>query len=172
MQAGVDDQAGLPQFCYNGVMELSTPEAYFRLTLLGYQFPDAEGEPYDANWLLVRVDAAGPRGAWSVTDPCLLTHEAAALAAWLESAPTGQAPPVISFLEPALIFRLVRSANGEDLLRIHFGSLVHPAWASEPGRPRQNPDRWLDFPLDKSNLAAAASSLRSQLREYPIRREL
>lgn len=120
----------------------------------------------------MRVDAAGPQGAWSVADPCLLTHEAAALAAWLEKAPAGQAAPAISFLEPALIFRLVRSAGGEDLLRIHFGSLVHPAWSSEPGRPRQNPDRWLDFPLDKLNLAAAAGSLRSQLGKFPIRREL
>jgi len=152
-------------------MELCAPGAYFRLTLLGYQHPDAEGEPYDANWLRVRVDAAGPQGAWSVTDPCLLTREAAALADWLEMLSSGQASPAISFLEPALLFRLIRREGGEQFLRVHFGSLVRPAWLSEPGQPRQNPDRWLDFPLTSLDLSAAAGSLRRQLKKYPARKE-
>ncbi len=152
-------------------MELSAPGAYFRLTLLGYQYPDAEGEPYDANWLQVRVDAAGPQGAWSVTDPCLLTREVAALADWLEQLPAGRSTPAISFLEPALLFRLGAHQNDQRFLRIHFGSLVHPAWSSSAAPARQNSDRWLDFPLDRLNLPAAAGSLRSQLRKYPARAE-
>ena len=152
-------------------MELSAPGAYFRLTLLGYQYPDAEGEPYDANWLLVRVDVAGLQGAWSVTDPCLLTREAAALADWLEKVPAGHSAPAISFLEPALLFRLGEHQNGQRFLRIHFGSLVYPVWSSKPGLARQSSDRWLDFPLDRLDMAAAAGSLRSQLRKYPARPE-
>jgi len=152
-------------------MELSVPGSYFRLILLGYQYPDAEGEPYDANWLLVRVDAVGPQGAWSVTDPCLLTREVASLAEWLELLPSGQADPAVSFLEPALLFRLVQREGGERFLGIHFGSLVHPAWSNEPGLPLENPDLWLDFPLDELDLAAAAASLRDQLKKYPVRKE-
>jgi hypothetical protein len=152
-------------------MELAVPGSFFRLTLLGYQYPDAEGEPYDANWLLVRVDAAGPQGAWSVADPCLLTREVAGLAGWLEGLQAGQADPAISFLEPALLFRLVEREGGERFLRVHFGSLVHPAWSSEPGQPLQNPDLWLDFPLAELDLAAAAGALRDQLKKYPPRYE-
>jgi hypothetical protein len=160
-------------------VELSIAGSFFRLTLLGYQYPDAEGEPYDANWLLVRVDAVGPQGAWSVADPCLLTNEVNQLADWLEAtARPGTAAPAISFLEPALLFRLVEREGKEQFLRIHFGSLVRPDYVQEildlpatagHGNPR---DRWLDFPLAEIDLPAEARNLRQQLKKYPPRKEL
>ena len=154
-------------------MELSIPGSYFRLSLLGYQYPDAEGEPYDANWLLVRMDAAGPQGAWSVTDPCLLTSEVTRLADWLEQLGSGSATaPAISFLEPALLFRRVEREGHERFLRVHFGSLVHPTWSSTaPQPPKESPDLWLEFPLAEIDLAAAAVSLREELKHYPRRYE-
>jgi hypothetical protein len=153
-------------------MEIHVPGSFFHLELLGYKYPDAEGEPYDANWLLVRVDAAGPQGAWSVTDPCLLTYEATRLADWLESLAKGtRAAPALSFLEPSLLFRQVEREGGEKFLRIHFGSLVHPGWASEAPAAGVNPDLWLDFPLAEIDLTAAAKSLKAELKRYPRRWE-
>jgi hypothetical protein len=153
-------------------MEIRVPGSYFHLKLLGYKYPDAEGEPYDANWLQVRVDAVGPQGAWSVTDPCLLTYEATRLADWLMAVGTGAtAAPAISFLEPGLLFRQVEREGGEKFLRIHFGSLVHPGWASEPPAAGVNPDLWLDFPLLEIDPAAAGTSLKKQLERYPRRYE-
>jgi hypothetical protein len=153
-------------------MEFSVPGSFFHLELLGYKYPDAEGEPYDANWLLVRVDAAGPQGAWSITDPCLLTYEASRLADWLEAVGKGaKAAPALSFLEPGLLFRQVEREGGERFLRVHFGSLVHPDWASDAPAAGVNPDLWLDFPLEEIDPLAAAGSLKVQLGRYPRRYE-
>jgi len=153
-------------------MEIRAPGSFFHLELLGYQYLDAEGEPYDANWLQVRVDAVGPQGAWSVTDPCLLTSEAARLAEWLEAVGSGAAAaPAISFLEPGLLFRQVEREGGERFLRVHFGSLIHPGWASAAPVPGANPDLWLDFPLAEIDLRTAVRTLKEQLKKYPRRYE-
>lgn len=152
-------------------MEFVTPDAFFSLTVLGYQFPDAEGEPYDANWLRIRVDAAGKHSAWSVVDPCLLTDEVAALADWLAGVRAGSTvPPVISFLQPGLLLRIVNAPGGEPKLRVHFGALFHDPTAGTPAAST-NPDRWLDFPLQQIDLSTAERSLRETLRRFPERRE-
>ncbi len=165
--------------CYNFFMKLTSPNASFYLGILGYQYPDAAGEPYDANWLSIHVEASGPQGAWTGTDPCLLTYEAARLADWLDAVANGEdASPAISFLEPVLLFRLIDgerigSADRGKILRIHFGNLINPSWRQlnikrEPG---SNPDLWLDFPLSETNLAAAASELHQQVKRFPDRAE-
>jgi hypothetical protein len=154
-------------------MKLTSPDASFYLTILGYQYPDAAGEPYDANWLSIHVEASGPGGAWTGTDPCLLTYETARLADWLEAVARGADPsPAISFLEPVLLFRLVNTDQGKTL-RVHFGNLINPSWRQLEGLgdPGANPDLWLDFPLAETDLAAAAQSLRQQLKRYPDRAE-
>ncbi len=159
--------------CYNFRMKLTSPNASFYLGILGYQYPDAAGEPYDANWLSIHVEASGPEGAWTGTDPCLLTYEAVRLAVWLEAVANGEdASPAISFLEPVLLFRLLDSDHGK-ILRIHFGNLINPSWRQldRKREPGSNPDLWLDFPLSATNLAAAASELRQQLKRYPDRAE-
>jgi hypothetical protein len=154
-------------------MLLSARDATFRLTILGYQHPDAAGEPYDANWLSIHVEAAGLDRAWTGTDPCLLTYEAARLAGWLEQVAAGQdAPPAISFLEPVLLFRVAADSSGRRVLRVHFGNLINPSWrALEQGGAPASPDLSLDFPLDEVDLAAAARELRQELRRYPNRAE-
>src|SRR5512139_2745222 len=106
-----------------------TDEAFFRLTLLGYQNADPQGDTLDDNWLRVRVDAAGPHGAWSVVDPCLLTSEVNHLIDWLaeDDAQRGAQRPAISFLEPMLLFRRVE-VDGQPEIAVHFGGLVYPNW--------------------------------------------
>lgn len=155
-------------------MKLSAKDASFSLTILGYQYPDAAGEPYDANWLSIHVEAAGPDGAWTGTDACLLTYETARLADWLAALANGQeVPPAISFLEPVLLFRLIDGKQGK-ILRVHFGNLVNPSWRHlEAGAKRvgASPDLWLDFPLAETDISGAASDLRQQRKRYPDRAE-
>lgn len=151
-------------------MRLKSAGTSFYLTILGYQHPDAAGEPYDANWLSIHVEAASPQGAWTGTDPCLLTYEAVRLADWLEAVGNGQpAARAISFLEPVLLFRLVKTARGETL-RVHFGNLINPSWrALESRKAAASPDLYLDFPLDGTDVAAAGRELRQEVRRYPSR---
>lgn len=154
-------------------MKLTSPDASFYLTILGYQYPDAAGEPYDANWLSIHVEASGPDGAWTGTDPCLLTYETARLADWLEDVATGaDVPPAISFLEPVLLFRLVNTSEGKTL-RVHFGNLINPSWRQLNGvhNAGASPDLWLDFPLAEADLIGAALSIRQQLKNFPDRAE-
>jgi hypothetical protein len=155
-------------------MLLAAPPSTFQLSILGYQHPDAAGEPYDANWLSIHVEAAGADGAWTGTDPCLLTYEAVRLADWLDAVGAGrEAPPAISFLEPVLLFRVVK-VSGEKVLRVHFGNLINPSWRifeEQPARPA-SPDISLDFPLRVTDLRAAAADLRAVLRRYPDRAEV
>jgi hypothetical protein len=154
-------------------MKLNSRSASFHLTILGYQYPDAAGEPYDANWLSIQVEAAGLDGAWTGTDPCLLTYEAVRLADWLGALAAGQeTAPAISFLEPVLLFRLVETEQGKAL-RVHFGNLINPSWRQldQPVGPGSNPDLWLDFSLAEADLAAASRELRQELRRYPDRAE-
>ncbi len=150
-------------------MRLKAEGAFFQLSLLGYQYPDAEGEPYDANWLRVRVDAAGPQGAWSAVDPCLLAEEAERLAEWLEELAEGRAIPALSFMEPALLFRRVTTEHGPGLT-VHFGPLVYPPWAEQ--NPTTRPDLSLTFPVNAVDLKGAARELKAQLKKSPPRREM
>lgn len=156
-------------------MRLTSTRTSFHIRVLGYQHPDAAGEPYDANWLSIQVEAAGPDGAWTGTDSCLLTYEAVRLAGWLEAVGEGRdAPRAISFLEPVLLFRLVEPA-GVKTLRVHFGNLINPSWRAldpDPARAAASPDLWLDFPLGETDLRAAAAELRQELRRYPNRAEV
>lgn len=156
-------------------MRLTARNASFYLTILGYQHPDAAGEPYDANWLSIHIEAAGPDGAWTGTDPCLLTYEAVRLASWLDEVAAGrETPRAMSFLEPVLLFRLINTERGR-VLRIHFGNLINPSWRilKPAARGRVvSPDIWLDFPLAEIDLAGAARDLRQELRRYPNRAEV
>lgn len=157
---------------YNLPVDIRVLGSYFRLQVLGYKYPDAEGEPYDANWLLIRVDAAGAQGAWSVIDSCLLAHEVDYLADWLDAIRSGkQYSPALTFLEPALLFRCLDRGENGKVLRIHFGNLVHPDWATNVMVSGKNPDIWLDFPIADIDVGELVRSLRDQLSKFPERYE-
>jgi len=154
-------------------MQLNSHDSTFQLTVLGYEHPDAAGEPYDANWLTIQVHASGPDGVWTGTDPCLLTYEAVRLADWLEAVGAEkESARAISFLEPVLLFRLVSDERGH-VLRVHFGNLINPSWRNlDEQAAKSSPDLWLDFPLDETDVAAAGRELRQEIRRYPNRAEV
>jgi hypothetical protein len=138
-----------------------------QLEVIGYQFPKLETEPYDSNWLNIRIEATHPGGKWKATDPSLLTYEAAELADWLDGVANGSivAPSELSFLEPNLRFELIEKPS--PTVRVYFELESRPKWAPADGASMD--DLWLDFPVDSDQLRAAASNLRAQLRPFPQR---
>ena len=137
------------------------------MTVVGYEFPQSGRQPYDADWLKIRVDVKHPRGDWSKTDACLLTWELAELANWLNTM-ASPAPnhPQIEFMEPELRFEW--SGGGENLLRIHLNYSLRPPWSPYHG-PNQEEDLVLAFPLNPETLRAAARSLVEETKKFPVR---
>src|SRR4051812_10281214 len=66
---------------------------YFRLSILGYQFPDDRIDFFDANWLVARVDGAQQGRTWQIEDACVLTYEIPAVADWLRGLLDGAKAP-------------------------------------------------------------------------------
>lgn len=149
-------------------MRLTGPDGALELVLVGYQFPQIATAEYDSNWLNVRVRVHHARGDWTAQDPSLLTYEAAQLADWLEAVADGkEADAECSFLEPNLRFELRLAPSGQRVLRAFFELESRPKWATHDGVPED--DIFVDLPVDRSQLTAAAAALREQLQVYPQR---
>ncbi|NIR48477.1 hypothetical protein GWO43_08660, partial [candidate division KSB1 bacterium] len=116
----------------------SSDGSSFKLTIVGYEFPELAEAEYDSNWLQVQVDVELPNGrSWSVTHPCLLTYEVAELADWLDSIQTRTYNKTEQdFIEPNLSFQIVNEA-----LRVSFELEMRPAWALEDAAGKE--DLWL-----------------------------
>ncbi|MBD0842012.1 hypothetical protein [Streptomyces sp. TRM68416] len=105
-----------------------------------YQFATVRGDSYDDNWLVVEGRVTTPGGSWSFADPCLLTHEARRVSAWLRAVAAGtvavteaDADGVLSpdtwFVEPVVAFSLAdRSAGGAAVIRVHLSLEAAPPW--------------------------------------------
>ena len=146
---------------------LAARDCALQLELIGYQFPALETEPYDSNWLNIRIQATHPGGKWTATDPSLQTSEVARLADWLDGIAKGEisAPSDLSFTEPNLRFELI--AQPTPTVRVYFELESRPTWASADIAGMD--DLWIDFPVDSRQLSDAAANLRDQLRRFPRR---
>ena len=149
---------------------LETPDGRQRLSLaiVGYESPDVEDDRYDANWLVVRVEARDGETTWSAEDPALLTWEVEALARWLEQVARGRfEQPWCGFVEPNLELRADPLPGGRARLRVYFELELRPPdrRSSVVGRR----DIFLEFALTPDQLRAAACQLRAELACYPLR---
>ncbi len=126
------------------------------LSVVGYQFPELEGVPWDSNWLVIAGRAELDGRQWKFRDSCLLTGEASDLADWLEARSKDTSEDSeIDFLEPYLYFRWSQGA-----LLVRLGP-----WTSG------DKVEYLRFSPSSDELMSAASSLREDLRKYPYRPE-
>jgi hypothetical protein len=150
-------------------MEFGSPEETFvRLAIVGYQFPAMATEPYDSNWLNVKLRASGPLGSWSAVDPALLTYEAKELETWLRNLAKGEpSPRGWSALEPNLWMEWEPLGTSKTL-RIGFGAEFLPPYFNKA--EDSTPDEaYLDFVVDSSALEAAADALQVELARFPQR---
>ena len=149
---------------------LETPDGRQRLELaiLGYELPDVEGDQYDSNWLLLRVDARDGETAWAADDPALLTWEVERVAKWLTRLAGARVEhPWCGFVEPSLEFRADALADGQVALRVYFELELRPPGRSSSVVGRR--DCYLEFALTADQLRAAARELRADLSRFPVR---
>ena len=149
-------------------MHLSSPDTHsFALTILGYQFPHLQSEPFDSNWLTVGIEARAPEGYWQASDACLLTYEARELVSWLrEAASHVPAENPLDFTEPTLRFEVETSPT--TTLCVHLAYGFEPPWL-RTSADIYNHSFTLRFPASPSVLLSAAEALAAQLYPFPQR---
>ncbi len=151
------------------VLERADGQQRLELAVLGYESPDVEGEQYDSNWLLVRVDARDGETTWSAEDPALLTWELERLASWLGRLARGRFEhPWCGFVEPNLEFRGDPLPDGSGArLRVYFELELRP-----PGRRSGvvgRRDVYLEFALSAEQLRVAARQVYNLVARFPVR---
>jgi hypothetical protein len=134
------------------------------LSIVGYQFPHEERDPWDSNWLLVSVRVLAPEGSWEVVDPCLTTWEANRLVAWLVHAAVSDPLP---FSEPnvTVVARAAPSATVVDITAC-FALERRPPWARTIAGAYE---LCVDLEVDRADLARAAASLLEDVTRFPLR---
>ena len=141
---------------------------YFRLDIIGYQFPELAHKEYDSNWLRIHMTVNTTQDMWEVTDPFLLTYEVEALADWLDDVAAHENKEnEIGFLEPNLWLQVADPTTETLCLRVHFGAECRPPSAHTS--TSNTKDIYAEFLLSDVDLLEAAESLRSQLKVYPQR---
>ena len=139
------------------------------LSIVGYQFPHEERDPWDSNWLLVSVRVLAPEGSWEVVDPCLTTWEAKRLVAWLVHAAAHDPSTVpLTFTEPnvTVIARSQATAPLRVFVRACFALELRPPWVHAAAGPNE---LCVDLDVERSELARAAASLLADVVDYPQR---
>ena len=139
-----------------------------QLRIKGYEFPNAIGDYYDANWLSIEIAVTHRDRYWTATDPCLLTYEVEQLAIWFTRIATKvEAASVQKFLEPNLKLCIIDTISNTKNLRVFFELEFRPHWL--PFKHGIEEDLWLDFPLTELDLQEAANALRQEISLYPPR---
>ena len=138
------------------------------LTLVGYQFPDELVDPWESNTLLVEVRILAPQGSWDVVDPCLTTWETAHIIRWLAAfanrvdlvANRGLA---VNAPNVTLAGQAIHGEPDRVAIRACFALELRPPWLGRTG------DLCVNLDVDRSQLAAAARQLQSDLARFPQR---
>lgn len=137
-------------------------DAWFLLTISGYQFPNVSDDEWDSNWLVIEGHVNLRGREWRFRDPCMTTFEARSLADWLEALSQGaQALPYCALTEPNLEFDRV----SEKAIRVCFGLESAPPWAK---RGENWTKHSFAVPIGPA-LADTAAQLRRQLAGFPER---
>jgi len=136
----------------------------FEFAVVGYQFPDAEVDGWDSEWLRVAGVVSCDRGKWKFSDPCLTTFELKALADWLRSTPAEGSGKTIGFTEPNLSFA---RADLDEGLVISFAQECAPPSATE--QEKYGDGFSLTFPIELNDCTALAMGIENILEQFPVR---
>lgn len=150
----------------------STVEA----SIVGYEFPDIEGQKWDSNYLYICIRVTAPTGSGSSEDPCWTTWEVERLIAWFESLAADEPASPIGFLESNLEFELVRQVQDRLTLRVFFILERERLWVPndkvpslEPQTPAEPVSGVVDLEVTREALRQAATTLRGELSHFPVR---
>ena len=138
------------------------------MEIIDYQYPDQVPRmprDWDANWLIVAIDAKGPAGSWTAKGPHVLTWELEKLVKWLDAASSETSrSDRFRFTEPYLAFELRRQSEGFLELRALFTSWFRPPWNDGTTGPEV-----LSLKIAPSRFHEAARDLGAQLQRFPPR---
>jgi hypothetical protein len=139
------------------------------------------GVPYTGNsWCLdVDVVVQHLRGEWRFRGDFCRIDSLEKLANWFDAVATGQKPEMClvgGFMYPVFVFHVRGghfnpneytegfSPTSDQVFRVTLGGWPRPDWSLWTGS-RDN-SAFMDFPIEESNLRAAAAELREQLRTH------
>jgi hypothetical protein len=145
---------------------------------LRYQFAETHGERFDDNWLVIGGEIATASGAWSFSDPALLTDECAQVSAWLRAVAAGTVPatardaegllvPDLSFLEPVVAFSVAEYRDDAWALRVHLSLEAAPPWRRDAGGDLYQ--YVVGVHVDEKALVSAADQWDAELAQFPPR---
>lgn len=145
------------------------------LSIVGYQFPDAEDPRQRFSWNMVEGDAVHGHQRWhfrwpalTCAEPPVLVRWLRAVAAWAEVGPGGgggPAPAALEFTEPNLSFEVLdRSVATGVALRVGLDLELRPpgATGARAGHPT-----FLTLRLRPGDLRRAAQELEVDIAQYP-----
>ncbi|MDQ3800755.1 MAG: hypothetical protein M3384_15010 [Acidobacteriota bacterium] len=134
-----------------------------KLSIEDYEFPNLENEPWDSDWLNVKIRVKHPEGSWKAIGACLTAFELERLIEWFEKAAEGaEVEKYLSFTEPCLKFEIVKKEPGT--LRIFFSYELAPPWIKT-----YEEEFFIDFVVTGKELKRAAEDLRKELGKFPVR---
>ncbi len=91
---------------------LTENDKRLELDVLGYEFPDAEGDYFDSNWLNVGIRYEDGSLSFRQVDSCLLAFELEELTETLDAILDGrETGTATDFTEPSLTFTVTRTAE-------------------------------------------------------------
>jgi hypothetical protein len=144
------------------------------LAVVGYEFPDAGRDPYDANWLLIRATLESVHGAWrwQVEDAGTLTWELGGCIRWLRALAASE--PVDTerwvFSEPDISFEVIRQEDRRVIgLTVYLMDEFQPP--TKVLIPRQANVASLRFYTPPDVLSQLADQLAAELARFPQRGE-
>ena len=95
---------------------LTENDKRLELDILGYEFPDAEGDYFDANWLNVGIRYEDGGLSFRQIDSCLLAFELEELTETLDAILDGrETGTATDFMEPYLTLSVTRMGESYDV---------------------------------------------------------
>src|SRR5260221_11411243 len=143
-------------------------EHNLELEVVGYEFPDiadAVGSDFDANWLMIRMNAAHGERQWSVTNAMLDTFELHNLIQWLRVIADGISDAGDEFLLFEQGLFLKRSGFGDSVcIDVHIGHELLPPDLKKLGKAYV-----ISFSPEVPAIRNFADGLEEMLRMFPVR---
>ena len=137
--------------------------AEFELALIEERLPDVQDGFGDAAPLTITFRVATQNEAWEETSPCLNTFEVRTLLDWLEAVGGGTPDEAeVELLQPGLRFLVIKDQGEKVTLRIGFDVKDRP---EELVFDAPTDADHVDLKLDRSQIRAAAESLRRDMGE-------
>lgn len=143
-------------------VSLEGEDAWLRISIVRYQFPQTENDEWDSNWLIIEGHVSLGGRIWKFSDPCLTTFEAIRLADWMDAQANGTSEQALcAFTEPNLEF----ARRSDSAIRVRFSHESAPPWA----KPHYGEIEYgMNIPVGPK-LSMAAEQLRGQLARFPVR---